>query len=231
MTEDRRVAAGMRRQSELRQRRVADGATLIGWKVGFGTEAAKQKLGITAPLVGFLLDRSRLTSGTTVSLAGWQKPAAEPEIAVHLGRDVPADADAASVKAAISALGPAIELADVDGPLDDVEAILAGDIFQRHVLFGPHDRARAGARLEGLRGDLKRSGVALAVPADLEANTGALLDIVSHVATVAAACGERLRAGHVIIAGSVVPPLSVGPGESITFELSPIGAVSVAFAG
>jgi 2-keto-4-pentenoate hydratase len=229
MNQDRRLIEGMRRQSELRRARLAAGATLIGWKVGFGNEAGRQKLGIAAPLVGFLLDRARLPDGATVSLGGWQKPVAEPEIAVHFDRDVPPDADAAQVRAAIAALGPAIELADVDGPADDVEAILAADIFQRHVLLGPKDTSRAGARLDGLAGSVTRSGKSLDVPADLESNTGRLIDIVRHVATVAAQSGDGLRAGHVIIAGSVIPPLFVTPGESVTFELSPVGGVSVTF--
>src|SRR5262245_50605032 len=90
---DHRVVAGMRRQSELRRRRLGEGTRLIGWKDGFGAEAARQKLAIAAPLVGFLLDDAVLRTGATVSLAGWQKPVAEPEIAIHLGRDVPAAAD------------------------------------------------------------------------------------------------------------------------------------------
>jgi 2-keto-4-pentenoate hydratase len=229
--DDPRIAAGMRRQSALRQERIAAGQTVIGWKVGFGAPAALEKLRLTAPLVGFLLDTAQLSAGATVSLAGWQKPVAEPEIAVHLGRDLPAGADDDAVRSAIAALGPAIEIADVDAPMDDVEAILAGGIFQRHVVLGPRDPARAGARLAGLTGAVMRNGEALAVPADLEQNTGRLVDIVRHVANVTADLGDGLHAGQFIIAGSVIPPLFVTPGESVTFTLSPIGTVSVGFVG
>ena len=229
--EDPRIAAGMRRQSALRQERLASGAKLAGWKVGFGAPAAKEKLKLAAPLTGFLLDRAILASGSKVSLQGWHKPVAEPEIAIHFGRDVPAGADEATIRAAIAALGPAIELADADGPMDDVEAILAGDIFQRHVVLGPRDASRAGARLAGLTGQLVRSGKSIDVPADLEANTGALIDTVRHVADTAVAVGEQLRAGQFIIAGSVVAPMFVAPGETIGFALSPSGAVSVEFTG
>ena len=230
LSDDPRIQQGMRRQTALRRERLAAGAKVIGWKVGFGAPAALEKLRIAAPLVGFLLDTAALNSGATVSLKGWQKPVAEPEIAVHLGKDVPAGADDAAVRAAIAALGPAIEIADVDAPMDDVEAILAGDIFQRHVVLGPRGTACAGARLAGVTGRVVRSGTALDVPADLEANTGKIVDIVRHVASVAAAVGEGLRAGQFIIAGSVVPPLFVTPDEHVTFWLSPCGTVSVQFA-
>ena len=229
MADDPRIAHGMRRQSELRRKRLDAGAKLIGWKVGFGAPAAKEKLQIAAPLVGFLLDRAVLPAGATVSLGGWQKPVAEPEIAVYLGRDVPAGADDATARAAIVALGPAIEVADVDCPMDDVEAILAGDIFQRHVVLGSRDASRAGARLDGLTGHVTRSGNTVEVPSDLEANTGELIGIVRHVADMAAQFADGLRAGQFIIAGSLVPPLFIEPGESVTFALAPGGAVSVSF--
>ena len=61
--EDPRIAAGMRRQSALRHERLASGAKLAGWKVGFGAPAAKEKLKLAAPLTGFLLDRAILHLG------------------------------------------------------------------------------------------------------------------------------------------------------------------------
>ncbi|MFL4984911.1 MAG: fumarylacetoacetate hydrolase family protein [Xanthobacteraceae bacterium] len=230
MIDDPRIVQGMRRQSALRAERLHAGAKLIGWKVGFGAPAAMEKLRISGPLVGFLVDQALLPSPAHISLAGWHKPVAEPEIAVHIGRDVSGEADRDSARAAISALAPAIEVADVDGPNDDVEAVLAGNIFQRHVVLAALDTTRAGARLDGLIGRVTRSGRALDVPDDLQANTGDLIDIVRHVAAVAAQFGDGLRAGHFIIAGSVVAPLFVEAGETVTFELHPIGAVSVAFA-
>ena len=219
----------MRRQSALQLQRVQAGARLIGWKVGFGAAPAKEKSRIERPLVGFLLDQALLPTGASVSLTGWQMPVAEPEIALHIGRDIPSEADDAMARAAVSALAPAIEVADVDCPMDDVEAILAGDIFQRHVVIGPFDSSRAGARLDGLSAHVSRSGRALDLPADLEANTGALIPIVRHVAAMAAQFGDGLRAGQFVIAGSIVPPLFVAAGETVAFELIPTGAVSVAF--
>jgi 2-keto-4-pentenoate hydratase len=227
MSDDSRITNGMRRQSELRARRIHAGAKVIGWKVGFGAPAAQEKMKLSGPLIGFLLDRAVLPSGTRVSVRGWQKPVAEPEIAVHIGRDLPPDASLDTVHAAIAGVGPAIEIADVDGPTDDVEAVLAGDIFQRHVVVGKADTTRAGARLDGLQGRVVRSGKTIEVPADLEANTGRLVDIVREVAGLAAHYGEGLRAGHVIIAGSVVAPLFVMAGESVAFTLDPVDTVSI----
>jgi 2-keto-4-pentenoate hydratase len=227
---DPRIARGMKTQLDLRRRRIAAGARPIGWKVGFGAPAAMAKLGITAPLVGFLLDRGIVASGASISLAGWRKPVAEPEIAVEMAADLPAGATEAAAADAIGALGPAIELADVDSPPDDVVAILAGNIFQRHVVFGPRDHARAGGGIAGLRGRVLRNGTPCADTTDLEANTGKLVAIVRHVADLLAACGELLAAGDVIIAGSVVAPIFLAADDhAVEFALDPIGAVAVRF--
>src|SRR5262249_59124211 len=105
----------------------------VGWRVALGARAAQHRMKLSGPLIGFMLARAILPSGGRVSVAQWHKPVAEPEIAVHIGRDLPANADEAAVRTAIAALAPAIEIADVDGPTDDVESVLAGDILQRHV--------------------------------------------------------------------------------------------------
>jgi 2-keto-4-pentenoate hydratase len=210
--------------------RLNAGEQALGWKVGFGARAAMEKLKITAPLIGFLTDRALVSSGVTLSLANWTKPLAEPEIAVHMGKDLPAGAAREQAMKAIAGLGPAIELADLDRPPDDIEQILAGNIYQRHVILGACDVSRAGGVLDGLTGRILRNGTEVARTSDPQANTGDLIDIVRHVADVLAACGERLRAGQIIITGSIVPPLWVEAGEEVVFQLDPIGGVSIRFA-
>jgi 2-keto-4-pentenoate hydratase len=157
---------------------------------------------------------------------------AEAEIAAYIGHDLPAGANRDEVRRAIVALGPAIELADPDSPMDDVQAALAGDIFQRHVILGPRDPMRSGARLDGLKGRVIRSGQDVPVPADLETNIGEVVNIVRHVADVTAAVGGGLRAGQFIICGSLTAPMFLEPAErGVDFELAPIGEISVRFSG
>jgi len=227
---DPRIAAGMRAQMDLRRRRLNEGARQVGWKVGFGAPASMQKLKLTAPIVGFILDRAVLPSGAKVPLSAWQKPAAEAEIAAYIGHDLPANANRDDVRRAVFAIGPAIELADIDSSTDDVEGVLAGDIFQRHVILGQRDIMRQGARLQGLKGRLTRSGQDVPVPADLQTNIGDVLGIVRHVADVAAALGDGLRAGQFIICGSLTAPMLLENSDTgIDFALEPIAPISVKF--
>ena len=185
------------------------------------------KLGTDAPLVGYLLAPARVDDGATVSLDGWGNAKLEPEIAVHMGADLAAGASREEAEAAIAGLGVAIELVDLDPDADDPEAILAADIFQRHVLLGPvvegasaagvsAARARTATRRldrRRHRGD-RRPGRPRAARRE-------------HGRRV----GETLRAGEVVICGSVVPALDVAPGDTVEVRLDPLGSLTVYAAG
>ena len=116
-----------------------------GFKVGFGSPAAMEQLGIDKPLVGTISSETLLADGATVDVSGWKNPMIELEVAVHAGEG----------------LSVAIELADVHPPPEDPEAILAGNIFHRHVLLGPvvrDDEPGAGDAAPGRRGGRARRG-------------------------------------------------------------------------
>jgi 2-keto-4-pentenoate hydratase len=231
--DDPRISRGMAAQLHRRRKLLDSGHKPLGWKLAFGSPAAMERLRLSAPLVGFLTDRALIPSGSTLSLSGWTKSAAEPELAVQLGKDLPAGADRDTAKAAIAAIGPAIELADVDHSSDDVEGTLACDIYQRHVILGRSDPARAGGILDGLAARVLCNATEIANvsdPLSLQNLTGKLLDIVRHTADLLAAFGESLQAGQIIIAGSIIPPLWVAPGEEIIFHLAPVDTISIRFA-
>src|SRR5436309_8504715 len=130
--------------------RVAGGASRVGWKIGFNSPAAQKQLGLDGTVVGHLTQATVLAPGTSHSLAGSHLVCAEPEVTIHLGRDVPAVADGEAARAAIAALGAAIELVDIDRPLDDLEAILAANIFHRAVMLATPRAERAGGALGGV---------------------------------------------------------------------------------
>ncbi len=231
MSEDPRIIRGMHAQAEMRRQRIAGGDRLTGWKVGFGAPAMLERLKIDGPLIGFLTQNAHVPSGGSVSFAGWGKPVIEPEIAVFIGRDVPAGASRETAQAAIAGIAPAIEVVDVNEPPEDPARILGHNIYQRHVVLGAPGPARPGSSAEGLTCRVIRRGVETARTTDPQANTGEWVAIVMHVANLLAASGERLRAGEFIITGSVVPPITVEPDEDgATFAADPIGSVSIRFA-
>jgi 2-keto-4-pentenoate hydratase len=222
------IKKGMPAQLEKRRARIAAGERPLGWKVGLGAPAAMQKLGLQAPLVGYLMQRALVLSGGTASLQGWTKPVAEPEIAVRMMRDLPGGATADDALAAIKDIFPAIELADFDpAPTpDNLDAVLAGDIYQRHVVLCGN--TRFGGATSGLTSRLYRRGKEAASTTDPEALTGKLPAIVAHVANTLAAFGEKLSGGDVIITGSITPAIMIEPDETeLAHAIDPIGEVSV----
>jgi 2-keto-4-pentenoate hydratase len=228
--DDPRIARGMQKQLGDRAARIAAGERPIGWKVGLGAKPAMERLGITMPVVGYMMEKSVMPDGGTVSVAGWKQPVAEPEIAVYMAADLANGASREATIKAIGALGPAIELADLAAPPTDVEAVLAGNIFHRSVILGAPDKAHAGAKLDGLAGLVFRRGMQVARQEDLQQNIGNIVDIVGHVAGTLAANGAKLRAGDVIITGSIVPPPMIEPDETeFAYQLAPMGRLTVRF--
>ena len=224
---DAHILRGMEKMLAARRKRLEAGEKPIGWKVGFGAPASLKSLGLEMPLVGFLTDAVVQPSNSVISVDGWTRPAAEPEVAVYIKEDLSAMIDREMAQAAIGALGPAIELADVHFPPQDIEAILAGNIYNRYVILGKSDASRAGCNLDGLVGYVSRNGQETATVTDLQAITGNFIDIVQHVANLLLSIGEMLRAGEVIITGSIVPPLWIESAEEIRYHLDPIDMLTV----
>jgi 2-keto-4-pentenoate hydratase len=195
----------------LRRERLDAGAEPLGWKTGFGSAAAREQLGTSAPLVGFMTDASIVEPGAEVSLDGWANPVLEPELAVYVDG-----------QGEIVAVGLAFELVDLDPPPVDAEQILAGNIFHRRVVLGP-ERAPSYA---GLRARVYKNSAEIAATDDVAGLNG---DPAAAARLVAETVGAELRPGDVVIAGSIVPPIEVKPGDRIRYELDPIGSLEVAF--
>jgi 2-keto-4-pentenoate hydratase len=192
-----------------------------------GGEAVMAALGTSGALVGYLTDATLIADGGTVDVGGWREPVLEPELAIRLGADLGPDASPAEGAAAVDAVAAAIEVADVDLPFEDPEALLAGNLFHRGVVLGEFNESRAGLDLDGVAVDVSVGGRAHAEGADPLAIVGDLGAVAAHVAAVLARAGETLRAGDVVITGSAIPPLPLAPGESYTVEYRGDGSVSV----
>ncbi len=227
--DDPRVVAGQERQLETLRRQLDSGARQIGWKVGFGAAASMELMQTTGPLVGFLSDVTMLTDGAQVDVSDWQRPVVEFELAVRMGRDVDAAASDEEAAAAVDALAPAIELANVSitpGP-ETVTDVVASNIFHTGLVLGTWNESRAGLDITGLSGGIVVDGVETGRVSDLQSITGLYPTVVATVARTLAVVGERLRAGDVIITGSIMAPIPAGDGSVFTFRLDPLDSISV----
>jgi 2-keto-4-pentenoate hydratase len=222
---DPRVIAGLPTQLGRRAELLAGGAEPVGWKVGFNLPAVQQAFGITDPISGFLTTATLMPAREPHSLEGATQPMAEPELAIHIGTELAPDCGRAAAERAIAALGPAIEVADVHPPSTDLTEIVAGNVYHRAVLLG---EPVADASVTGVLARVTLNGEPFGEVSPLEATLDPV-DVVRLIARTVGAGGERLRSGHVIIAGSLVPPPVVSPGDELAVDLGPIGSLSLAF--
>jgi 2-keto-4-pentenoate hydratase len=227
---DPRLVAGMARQLAARAAAIDAGARPLGWKVALGAPASQQAAGIDQRVVGFLTDRTVLADGASISVGDWTQPKIEGEIAIHLVADLPADPDDATAGAAIGALAAAIEVVDTAHPLSELEQLLAGGIFHRHVVLGPPVEARAGGDDSGIVVTAALDGEEVARAEDPRSVIGGSpAEIVQFVAAQLALDGLSLRAGDVIIGGSAIPLTPVAPGQRLRLEVAPLGVLELSF--
>jgi 2-keto-4-pentenoate hydratase len=192
---------------------LAQSAEPIGWKVGFNISAAQEKLGIDAPLAGFLTSDGLHEDGAEVSLADGPL-VIESEVAVELGPDA----------RSIVALLPALEVTDPPDLEQDVETILAGNIFHRAVAFGPRVEAtEPGAGRVLVNGEVEH----VLAPGD---TSGHLEEMVEAVRRRLLAVDEDLVPGQRIITGILAPPHVAQPGDRVRLELDALGGVELLFA-
>jgi 2-keto-4-pentenoate hydratase len=204
------------------------GDELVGWKVGLNATPVQAALGLDGVVVGFLTTATALEPGVAHPLAGASNPGIEPELAVRFGADVPADPSPDDVADAIDAIAPALELVDLDRPLDDLHAILAGNVFHRGVVLGDFDAARAGGDLDGLVVAVHRGGEEAGSVSAAE-SYGDLPETVRVVSRRLALMGESLRAGQFVIAGSLTPIVPVAAGDELRADFGPLGMLAIEF--
>jgi 2-keto-4-pentenoate hydratase len=198
----------------MRRREIlAQGAEPVGWKVGFNVPSTQERLGIDAPLAGFLTTDSLLEDGSSWSIEDGGEVIVESEVALEVGAD----------SRSIAALFPALELAD-EPDLDlEIEQILAGNIFHRAVAFGPRVEAKKpGAARILVNGEEQHTVPAADTVERLEA-------MVEAVAARLEAAGEELRPGDRIITGIIAPPHQARAGDTVRLELEELGGVELRF--
>ncbi len=214
----RAIAPRDEAEGALVQRAIADlgGQRLGGFKIGATGQRMQAYLGIDHPCAGFMAAADLHASGVALPFASFRNVAVECELAVRLARDLPlgpCTPDAA--RAAVGDLFAAIEIVENRygaPPIGDVAAVgtptLIADQFYHAaaVLGGPATEWRT-LDLIGITGHALVDGE--------ERNSGKGSELLGDPlrglawlagSSVATAFGG-LRAGQVVMLGSVTPPV------------------------
>ena len=224
------LRSGMQAQLAEWRRTVQAHGQRLGWKIGFGDRASQQRMGLTAPVLGYLRRDRQLASGDVFRMHAHSVIKAEVEVAIRMGRDVAAGITAAEADRAIAAYAPAVEIVDVTHPLGGIEALLRGNLYQAAVLLGPELCTIPTAPRQSIQARLLVNGkpAGESEPLRLPERFG---ELVQSTAATLSQYGEQLAAGDWIICGAITEPVVVSPGNRLDVEMSPFERITVGFTG
>lgn len=228
---DSDIAAAYAVQQELVRRRVAAGAVIVGRKIGLTSPAVQQQLGVDQPDFGVLFADMDMSGTALVPSERLLQPKAEAEIAFILKTDLDGNDFAPErIREAVSYAAPAIEI--VDSRIADWDLTIADTVA---------DNASSGLFVLGpgrvTLDDFEPKDVTMRMYADDElvsegtgsACLGDPLNALTWLALTAAAYGNPLRAGQIVLSGALGPMVAAPPGTRIRADISALGEVSTAF--
>jgi 2-keto-4-pentenoate hydratase len=209
----------------------AQGARLVGRKLGLTSQAMQQQMGVNQPDYGFLLDTMAVPPGTVLACSEFIQPRIEPEIAFWLKEDLRGPGiTAEQVLKASRGVSAALELVDsritnwritlVDTIADDASS---GRMIVSEAVV-PVERLD----LATVKTVLTRNGEPV--------GTGTGAAVLGHpalavawLANKLAEFGVMLLAGQVVLSGSMCGAVPVAPGDTFRASFTELGEVSLSF--
>jgi 2-keto-4-pentenoate hydratase len=231
----RNEAEGYQIQDTVHDLLAADFGARVGYKIGCTSAVMQQYLNIPHPCGGGVFAGGVHPGGASLRAGDFVRVGVECEIAVRLARDLEASGapfSAEAVAQAIDAYLPAIEIVDdryADWQSLGAPTLVADDFFAAGCVLG---EAVPRSKVPDL---LNVVGRALINGAEVSRGTGA--DVLGHphhalawLADHLAARGKGLRAGEIVLTGSLVKTLWLRSDDSVMMDLSGLGSVAVSFA-
>jgi 2-keto-4-pentenoate hydratase len=199
---------------------------IAGWKIATTTKVMQQLMGIDRPCAGAIFEWTIHASPARLRAADYVSLKLECELAFRLGADLPAaDAPftAERVAGAVAAVMPAFELVDDRRAVyKETEALslIADNCWNQGIVLGEARPVPSAEGLAGFRGRLEvgdRPAVEGAADGPLQA--------LAWVASLVASRGRTIRAGMVVMTGSLVPTAPIAVGETARFVVGGLGEV------
>lgn len=218
-------------------RKISDGRTVTGYKIGLTSRAMQMAMNIDTPDFGVLLDDMAYRSGDEIAASDFTDPRIEVEFAFVMkealsGDDVTVD----DVMRATDYVIPALELIAARSFRVDPETG-----YTRTVCDTIADNAANAGYILGDQQidpgeiDLRWSGAMLYLNDEIE-ETGLAGGIMGHpahgirwVCKRFSAHGIGLEPGQIILAGSFTRPVIVKAGDKIMADYGPLGKIQVNF--
>jgi len=214
------------------ERRIESGEKVIGKKIGLTSKTVQNMLKVGQPDFGYLTDKMAFSQGEEILISDRLiQPKAEGEIAFILKKDLMGPSlTAADVLAATDCVIPCFEV--VDSRIENWEIKIEDTVA---------DNASCGVFLLGDRAvdprkvDLATCGMVVEKNGSIistgagAAALGSPVNCVIWLANTLGQFGIPLKAGEVILSGSLVPLEPVKAGDFMSVSIGGIGSASVRF--
>ena len=213
------------------RQRIADGARVIGHKVGLSSEAMQKMMGVDEPDYGHLLGDMEVFEDVPVNTAKYLFPRVEVEVGFILAEDLPgAGCTEDDVLAATAAYAPSIEL--IDTRIKDWKIALCDTIADNAssagYVLGPERVSPKDIDITGIDAVLTRNGEVVAEGRS-DAVLGNPVTAVAWLARKVDSFGVRLRAGDIVLPGSCTRAIDVRPGDAFVADFAGLGSVRLSF--
>lgn len=206
-----------------------------GYKIGATTKRMQDYLGLSEPAAGYMVGAGVFATGARMPYASLRGPGAECEIGLRLARDLPAGpCDQATAQAAVGEVFAAIEIVENrygTPPLGDLARIgtptlIADQVYHRAAVLGLPAEWR-GLDLAAVPGRVAVDGLerSMGHGRDLLGHPMAALAWLAGCPTVAAFGG--LKAGQVVMLGSVTPPIWLDRPCHVSVRFEGLGEATV----
>ncbi|MCB5174273.1 2-keto-4-pentenoate hydratase [Microvirga lenta] len=218
--------------SLVRRLRERNNADIAGYKIGLTSPRMQTMCGIPHPIGGSVLRNRVHASGGKAVLSDFVHLGVECEIAVRIGRDLSdghLPSTVGEMAEAIAGIAPALELVEdrqADYKSLDMLTLVADNSWNAGVVLG--EFRESWPDLEAVEGVVERNGEVL--------DRGHGRDVMGHpfvpllwLCRHLAKRGNTLRAGDIVMTGSMTPTYFPSSDESIRFSLGSLGAVEYRF--
>jgi len=215
-------------QEELAKLLIPNEGAVAGLKIAVATKVMQELMGIDRPCGGMIFARRIHASPAVVRLRDHMNVVIEFELAVRLGRDLPLTLTpwtADLVRPAIDAVMPAFELVeDRHAVYKSTQALsmIVDNCWNAGIVLGAPVAYSPEKPLAGIQGWLEING-----GETRRGTTDDPLATLAWVANLAAGRGRPLRAGMVVITGSIIQTLPIAAGDRFVFRLDGLGSAEI----
>ena len=213
------------------RQRVAEGAKVVGHKVGLSSKAMQDMMGVDEPDYGHLLDEMEVFENTPVPSSKFLYPRVEVEVGFILADDLPgAGCTEEDVLAATAAFAPAIEL--IDTRITNWQIKLCDTIADNASSAGwVLGEARVSPKdidICNIDAVLTNNGEVVAEGRS-DAVLGNPVTAVAWLARKVDSFGVRLRAGDIVLPGSCTRAIDAPAGSNFVADFAGLGSVRLSF--